>query len=557
MSGARLWLPSLVLLATAPASAQLGTSHGQGWNAAHPELETEAQAGAALGHVVAAGDFNGDGFDDLATGVPRRIVSFNANAGEVLVLYGSAAGLAAAGHQLWNQDSPGVSGVAEVGDFFGAALAAGDFDGDGFDDLAIGVPGEAVVANAGAGAVQVLPGGPAGLSSVGDGLFHQDTPGIDDASEAGDSFGFTLATGDFDEDGDDDLAVGVPNEDLEGVPAYADLGALHVLFGTPLGLDLAGARFYRPGEGVFAGLSREDDLAFAAALAAGPLSNNGQDQIAIGMPGATIGVAIGAGAVVSLIHPAGGGVMTDYLTQDTLGVPGVAESGDAFGAALAIGRFAGNFAGALVVGSPGEDIESEAATDAGAFHVFDDLKSGNPLATLWTQEDVAFLASESGDGFGFAFAVGDFDADGLDDLAVGTPGEDLGDGGRNSGGFGLDPIDGRDERARGPSGESLGAGIDFGSGLVLYGDADLVLNPAGAQILPLGVVLVESDLDLGWSLAAGRFSGHSGADLAISLPRADVEDQANAGSVWVIASIALFRDGFASGDTSAWSDAQP
>jgi hypothetical protein len=541
MPGARPWLLSLLLLAAAPASAQLGTAQGQGWSAAHPELETEAQAGASLGHVLAVGDFDGDGFDDLATGVPRRTVNVNASAGEVLVLYGSAAGLAAAGHQLWSQDSPGISGAAEVGDLFGSALASGDFDGDGYDDLAIGAPGEGLVGNVAAGAVHVLPGGPDGLSSDGDILFHQDTVGIDDASEPGDSFGLTLAAGDFDEDGDDDLAVGVPNEDLEGVPAYADLGAMHVLFGTPQGLDVVGARFYRPGEGVFAALAREDELSFAAALAAGPLSSNGQDQIAIGMPGATIGAAIGAGAVVSLIHPAGGGVMSYYVTQDTLGVPGVAENGDAFGAALAIGRFAGNFAGSLVVGSPGEDVEFEApgiATDAGAVHVFDGLKSGAPTTTLWTQEDVASLASESGDRFGFAFAVGDFDADGLDDLAIGTPGEDLGDGG-------------------GPSGESPGAGIDFGSGVVLYGDADLVLDPAGAQILPLGTVLVESDLDLGWSLASGRFSGHSGADLAVSLPRSDVEGQANAGRVWVIASIALFLDGFESGDTSAWSVEPP
>ena len=53
-------------------------------------------------------DYNGDGFDDLAIGVPDEDIGAISNAGAVNVLYGSASGLTAAGDQLWHQDSSGV-----------------------------------------------------------------------------------------------------------------------------------------------------------------------------------------------------------------------------------------------------------------------------------------------------------------------------------------------------------------------------------------------------------------------------------------------------------------
>ena len=89
------------------------------------------------------GDFNGDGFADLAVGAPGEDLG-SPDAGAVNVLYGSAAGLTSAGNQFWHQNSPGIAERADAGDLFGSALAAGDFNGDGFDDLAIGVPAEDV-----------------------------------------------------------------------------------------------------------------------------------------------------------------------------------------------------------------------------------------------------------------------------------------------------------------------------------------------------------------------------------------------------------------------------
>jgi hypothetical protein len=73
------------------------------------------------------------------------------------VLYGSPSGLTAAGGQLFHQDSPGVGDAAEPGDNFSFYLGAGDFDGDGRDALAVGVPNEDLGATGNEGVVQVLP----------------------------------------------------------------------------------------------------------------------------------------------------------------------------------------------------------------------------------------------------------------------------------------------------------------------------------------------------------------------------------------------------------------
>ncbi|MEM4320835.1 MAG: FG-GAP repeat protein [Candidatus Nitrosocaldus sp.] len=73
---------------------------------------------------LAAGDFNGDGYTDLAVGVPFESVVSVLDAGAVNILYGSSSGLQASSpdDQFWHQDSPNVDGVAESGDGFGYTL---------------------------------------------------------------------------------------------------------------------------------------------------------------------------------------------------------------------------------------------------------------------------------------------------------------------------------------------------------------------------------------------------------------------------------------------------
>ena len=62
------------------------------------------------------------------------------NAGIITISYGTANGLETA--EVLHQDTNWVAGIAHADDRFGAALAVGDMDADGYDDLVVGVPGE-------------------------------------------------------------------------------------------------------------------------------------------------------------------------------------------------------------------------------------------------------------------------------------------------------------------------------------------------------------------------------------------------------------------------------
>ena len=142
-------------------------------------------------------DFNGDGLGDLAIGVPNEAVGTVTNAGAVNVIYGSTGGLSATAtpDQFWTQNTPNVAGVADVDDAFGKALAAGDFNGDGVADLAIGVPFEDIAGLDGAGAVNVIYGSAGGLSATAtpDQFWSQDSANVNDACEFDDEFGAAVA----------------------------------------------------------------------------------------------------------------------------------------------------------------------------------------------------------------------------------------------------------------------------------------------------------------------------------------------------------------------------
>ena len=130
--------------------------------------------------------------------VPAEDVAAIQGAGAVNILDGTAGMLSSAGDQLWNQEILSGS-VPEDSDSLGIGLTAGDFNGDGFIDLAIGVFREDRDPLVDSGVVHVVYGsGGLGLTTTGEQYWHQDVAGVTGVVEANDRFGYALAAGDFD-----------------------------------------------------------------------------------------------------------------------------------------------------------------------------------------------------------------------------------------------------------------------------------------------------------------------------------------------------------------------
>jgi hypothetical protein len=140
---------------------------------------------------------------------------------------------------------------------FGAAMAAADVDGDGDDDLAIGGV-RALDASSfyGGAAVVVLLGAPGGLSTAGSRLLWQNTPGIPGVDEPGDLFGSNLSSADFDESGEDDLAIAHEGEAFSG---NENAGMVTVLYGDVGGPTTIGAQRWSQDSPGVRGVAEDQD----------------------------------------------------------------------------------------------------------------------------------------------------------------------------------------------------------------------------------------------------------------------------------------------------------
>lgn len=340
-------------------------------------------------------DFNGDGYADLAIGVPGDRVGRKDQAGAVNVLYGSKKGLTATKAQLWSQGTPGIKGKPSSWESFGSVVGSGDFDCDGYADMA--VSNQYVHPQ-----VAVLYGSRRGLTS------RDQLLGVTSSQYVYAEPVQYLAAGDFDHDGCDQLA-------------FTTSGSIIVYHGSPRGLR---RQWELPTPTVIAesGAPR-----FGQGLVTGDLTGDGIADLVAG--GAVVSAGTRSTEGVAVIPGSSRGLLPSRMQR--LSAPSSIDSSDtpffsyAYGSSMAIGDFDGDRRADLAVGDgragrepsegppwcPGADFCS------GAVVVHHGTRSGLP-----TSPDLILTTSRLGrlqrTGFGSALAAGDTDGDGRSELAV-------------------------------------------------------------------------------------------------------------------------------------------
>jgi hypothetical protein len=449
---------------------------------------------------------------------------------------------AAADDHLSGNGSPGDTSLTRA-----RALATGDFDNDGIDDLVIGAPdanvtltpqGGPAVSRPDAGIVYVFSGRTTPFPvTIDTAVQGQATLRILGKTE-GDRTGFAVASGDVNGDGIDDLLIGAPGSDFSAT--RVNNGSVIILLGSDtfatgtLDLNIANAADF-----IIHGVASEDG--FGSAIASGnvggvtgtPAAEFSTDDIVIGAPGndGPDGLRPGAGAAYLKFGgpfiARGQGQATGTLdfgaAQSPVNVVVFGRTGDALGAALAIGDVNAGNANDIVIGAPGADRPAKAAAPAvpaaadtgavyivfggeniatanGALQVIDTgaaVPSTKLSSSIFGEGHKQAQVGDNADRFGFSVAVGDVTGDGNLDLIVGAPTAD-------------GPADAR---------------IDSGEAYVLMGGAGL--NATRIDILNTPVTLTvfgQAGDHLGSTVFAGRVNSPGNndnrADLIVGSPSA-------------------------------------
>jgi hypothetical protein len=318
------------------------------------------QSDAGFGYSVSSGNVSSDYRDEVIAGAPYVDVGANENQGQVYTFYG------ATGKPHHTLDSPNPKSWA----LFGWSVCAGDVNGDGFDEIVVGAPGDGVGDNEIQGRVYIFYGATGKL-------YHTlDCPN----PESNAFFGYSVCTGDVDGDGFDDIIVGAYGEGR----VYIFNGLTGELRHT---LDCPNPELY---------------VGFGLSVCTGNLVSAYHDEVIVGAPDEDVDFTDNQGHVYTFYGATG-------KLRHTLDCPNP-ESDAFFGCSVCSGDVDGDGFDDVIVGAHGK----------GRVYTFYGL-TGELRHTLNNP------IPQSDAGFGWSVCTGIVGSDYRDEVIVGAPGIDVGD----------------------------------------------------------------------------------------------------------------------------------
>jgi hypothetical protein len=325
----------------------------------------------SFGYSLTTGDFNADGKDDLAVGA----YGYNSFRGRAYLFYGGS---------MVSESATGADVTltgAATSNSFGRSLTTGDLNADGKDDLVVGASGY----NSSQGRTYLFYGGS---------MVSESATGADvtlTGEGAGNNFGYSLTTGDFNADGKDDLAVGAYGYNSFQGRAYLFYG------GSMVSESATGADVTLTGE--------TTSNYFGWSLTTGDFNADGKDDLVVGADGYN-----SFRGRVYLFY--GGSMVSESATGADVTLTGETTS-NYFGWSLTTGDLNADGKDDLVVGAYGYN------SFQGRAYLF---YGGSMVSESATGADVTLTGEGAGNNFGYSLTTGDFNADGKDDLVVGAYG---------------------------------------------------------------------------------------------------------------------------------------
>ncbi|MDA8561475.1 FG-GAP-like repeat-containing protein, partial [Nitrospinae bacterium] len=461
-----------------------------------PSLSADADADVILNgqslndrfgtSVASAGDFNGDGIDDVIV---------NDTNGSAFIFFGGITGTKRA--------DADADVILNGSDGFGVVSSAGDFNGDGKDDVIVGNCSDDNNSTTNSGSAFIFFGGVTGTKSA-----DADADVILDGENDSDSFCNVASAGDFNGDGKDDVIVGADKDDNNSA---ADSGSAFIFFGGITGTKRADA----DADVILNGESANDGFGSQVA-SAGDFNGDGKDDVIVGVRSDDNNSESESGSAFIFF---GGITGTKRADADADVILNGQRRNDFFGSCVAsAGDFNGDGKDDVIVGALGDDNNSESGSGS-AFIFFGGI-TGTKRADA--DADVILNGQSQLNGFGReCSSAGDFNGDGKDDVIVGARGDDN-------------------------NGDNSGSAFIFFGGITgtkrADADADVILNGESAND------------QFGISVSAGDFNGDGARDVIVGADNDDNNSVSGSGSAFIFLSSSVFPSITFSDSTSSQSE---